>query len=112
MAKKKTAKKKSATKKKTTKKRATKKQGKVSRKVARARVDLHNAPKATRARVLRGITRVLAENGVAGEIAELHFELAGPPPVGGACPPGTVRRIVCFRNQSGTLVCEERCVPL
>lgn len=76
------------------------------------RVPLHRVSKAARARVMRDFKRVLAEHDIAGDVAEVHFDVAGTPAAAGACPPGTVRRLICFRNAAGTLVCEERCVPL
>jgi hypothetical protein len=67
----------------------------------------------TRAAILKGIRRVLKEQGVAGDLAEVHVDtttaalgLAAP------CPPNTISRMVCFRRPDGTLVCEERCVPI
>lgn len=73
---------------------------------------LHRASRATRAGVLRGIDRVLREHAVEGEFAELHLTPPADAPSEGPCPDGTVRRMVCHRDQSGTLVCEERCVPV
>jgi hypothetical protein len=112
MAKKKAAGKKVA--KKSAKKSGKKKAAKAKRRNAGKprRVPLHRASKAARARVMRGFKRVLAEHAIAGDVAAVHFDLAGTPAAARACPPRTVRRLVCFRNNAGTLVCEERCVPL
>jgi hypothetical protein len=79
MAKKKAAGKKVA--KKSAKKSGKKKAAKAKRRNAGKprRVPLHRASKAARARVMRGFKRVLAEYAIAGDVAAVHFDLAGTP---------------------------------
>jgi hypothetical protein len=58
--------------------------------------------------VFRGIDDMLREHGIAQRVAALHLE----PAESKECPPGTVLRQVCWRDEDGQLVCEERCVPI
>jgi hypothetical protein len=89
------------------------------RKAAPTPTALPDASAKTRAAILAGIRRVLKEHGVKEDLAELHLETttAARATTTAAraftpCPPGTILRVVCFRQADGTLVCEERCVPL
>ena len=84
------------------------------------------AGRASRAQLGRELARVLEEHGMKGRLLEMHFQPEEAPTArrtarrrAGAtaaavvtpCPPGTVRRVVCFFRK-GTFVCEERCVPV
>ena len=92
---------------------------------------LADAPATTRKAILTGIRGVLKKHGVDDRVVQLQVKpksgarrrpaaatrtaraaRAAAPTVRapGACPPGTVRRVVCFFRK-GTFVCEERCVP-
>jgi hypothetical protein len=97
---------------------------------SRKTTTLADAPAKTRKAVLAGIRAVLKRHGVDGQVVQLQVQpKAGPRPrraaavrrtptitaaaarpAVAACPPGTVRRVVCFFRK-GTFVCEERCVP-
>lgn len=74
---------------------------------------LHEMSPTQQAGVLQDIQQVLQARGVAGQVAQLHIEQP-PSPAGAAvrCPPNTVRRVVCARQPDGTIVCQERCVPV
>jgi hypothetical protein len=69
---------------------------------------LHKVSAKKRATVFRQINRVLKKHGIAGTVAAMHFESAALEP----CPPDTIRRVVCRRQPSGTIKCEELCVPV
>jgi hypothetical protein len=71
---------------------------------------LHKTSAQTRASVFRGIHRVLKEHGVTGRVAQMHLDTASP--IGEPCPPNTIRRVVCSRQDDGTMQCEEQCVPV
>jgi hypothetical protein len=96
----------------------------------RQRVDLLDAPKSTRLAVAREIRGVLRKHGIEGELSQLHVKprkgarkrarkgpraaaraALGAPAAVAPCPPGQVRRVVCFVRR-GTFVCEQKCVPV
>jgi hypothetical protein len=110
--------------------------GKTTRtKRQKPRGDLTEASARTRAAVAADIRRVLTKHGIAGKLVELRVEpdvaagtarvrttasrarrdrkpaVRAPIPPPPPCPPGQIRRVVCF-FRDGTFVCEERCVPL
>ena len=66
----------------------------------------------TRASLFKGIHQVLDAHGIAGQVAELHLDATAPANVAAPCPPNTIRRVVCVRQDDGTMHCEERCVPV
>ena len=77
---------------------------------------LHELSPKKRETVFRQIHQVLKRHGVQGSIAEL--QTAAPPvrsaakAAVAACPPGTIRRVVCRRDPvTLTMVCNEECVP-
>ena len=65
----------------------------------------------TRASLFKGIHQVLDAHGIAGQVAELHIDGANAS-VAAPCPPNTIQRVVCVRQDDGTMHCEERCVPV
>jgi len=75
---------------------------------AAAAKPLHKVSAKKRTAVFRQVNRVLQKHGIAGAVAEMHFESASVTP----CPPNTIRRIVCRRQPNGTVRCQELCVPV
>lgn len=79
-------------------------------------VKLHEAPTSTQSKLFSGINALLKEHGVSGKVSMLQLDPAAakaiPAAVAVGCPPGQVRKTVCFRREDGTIVCEEKCVPL
>ena len=99
-----------ATKKKTAGRASAKKTSAVRRR-QRAAISLHAASPARQAKLFRALRRVMKEHGVVNEIAALHLAPAAES-APQECPPGQVSRIVCFRRDDGTVVCESRCQPI
>ena len=96
-------------------------------------LSLADAPAATRKAIAAGVRRLLKEHGLDDQLLQMQFKprqrraRAAPAQRGAArktraataaaatgapapCPPGEVRRVVCFVRK-GTFVCAERCVP-
>jgi len=82
-------------------------------KPGRRAIALHKTSDLTRTRVFRGIHQVLREHGIAGRVAAVHLTAARAADAGAEpCPDGQIRRIVCTQQDDGTVVCEEKCVPV
>jgi hypothetical protein len=68
---------------------------------------LHRTTKTKQAVVVRRINQLLAAEGIAGRIRELHLDV---PASASDCPPGTRKRTVCRKQPDGRIVCREECV--
>ena len=71
---------------------------------------LHAVSAKKRAAVFHHINRVLEQHGIRGAVAEMHLDADADPL--DPCPPGTIRRQVCRRLPTGTIACQELCVPV
>ncbi len=78
--------------------------------------------------LFQAVDAVLKELGIQARVEQLHLATAGERqtetpapssplmaaavPMFPPCPPGQIKRRVCFRDASGTIRCEDRCVPV
>ena len=77
-----------------------------ARKTASPRLALDAMPAARQRAVFRAVEAVLANQRVEGVLTAMHFETNVITLV---CPPGTVRRMIC-RKQNGVVTCGPACV--